>query len=176
MSISTDEPALVETVLPFFESLRWRGPAEVELKIDARDGIAKVIEVNPRLPGYVAFPITCGLHLPRLAALVALGESPSAPDYAIGRRYVQPVLTLKALLQARSAGEVNGKRLRRDCRALLTASWVSWDDVVDPLPRLARMLAEARGIDGGLAAEHGLMLAELERPAVEFATRVRGAA
>ena len=63
-------------MLPFFESLRWRGPAEVELKIDARDGEAKVIEVNPRLPGYVGFPIAW-VHLPRSRLQVALGETPT---------------------------------------------------------------------------------------------------
>ena len=162
MSVSTDEPTLVEAVLPFFETLRWQGPAEVELKVDARDGKAKVIEVNPRLPGYVAFPIACGLPLPRLAALVALGESPSAPAYAVGQRYVQPMLVLKSLVQAWRAGEVTAGRLRRDFPALLTAPWVRWDDLVDPRPRLARALAEARGVDGGLATDDGLRLAELE--------------
>ena len=176
MSVSTHDPALVETVLPFFESLRWRGPAEVELKIDARDGEAKVIEVNPRLPGYVAFPIACGLHLPLLAAQVALGETPSSSGYVVGRRYVQPVLVLKALIQAWRDGKVTGARLRRDCPALLTAPWVRWDDVVDPLPRLARMLAEARGVDGGLATEHGLRLAELEVLPPGAASQAKGAA
>ena len=162
MSVSTDDRALVELMLPFFESLHWRGPAEVELKIDERDGIAKVIEVNPRLPGYVVFPIKCGLHLPLLAARVALGETPSASGYAVGRRYVQPVLVLKALREARQTHMLTSARLVRDCSALVTAPWVRWDDVVDPMPRLARVFSQASGKDGGLATEHGLRLSDLE--------------
>lgn len=162
MSISTDDGALVELMLPFFESLGWCGPAEVELKIDERDGVPKVIEVNPRLPGYVVFPVECGLHLPLLAARVALGESPSASGYTVGRRYVQPVLVLKALREARQAHLLTSARLLRDCSALMTAPWVRWDDVIDPLPRLARAFSQASGKDGGLATEHGLRLAELE--------------
>ena len=88
MSVSTDDRALVELVLPLFAAWRWEGPAEVELKIDERDGRAKLIEVNPRLPAYLAFAIRCGLNLPRLCALAAMGESPSAGSYAIGRTYV----------------------------------------------------------------------------------------
>jgi hypothetical protein len=162
MSISTDDRALVEMVLPLFESLRWRGPAEVELKIDARNGKANVIEINPKLPGYVAFAIECGLHLPRLAIQVALGETPSFSGYAVGRRYVQPGLVLKALVQAWQAGTASAKRLRRDCAALLTAPWVRWDDITDPMPRLAKAFAEASGWDVGLAPEQGLRLVDLE--------------
>jgi D-aspartate ligase len=162
MSQSTDDRALVEGVLPIFESLRWCGPAEVELKVDARDGVAKLIEVNPRLPSYVAFAGDCGLHLPRLTVQVALGETPPDPGYAVGRRYVNPGLHLKALISAWQAGAVTAARLRRDVPALLTAPWLRWDDLTDPLPRLARAFEEARGVPGGLADEHRLRLTDLE--------------
>ena len=79
MSVSTDDRALVELVLPLFAAWRWEGPAEVELKIDARDGRAKLIEVNPRLPAYLAFAIRCGLQ--SAAAVRAGGD---------GRKPVRP--------------------------------------------------------------------------------------
>jgi hypothetical protein len=163
VSVSTDDRELVELVLPFFESLRWRGPAEVELKVDARDGRAKVIEVNPRLPGYVGFAVACGLHLPRLAVQVALGEAPTASGYAVGRRYVHPGLHAKALVHAWRTGALTAARLRRDLPTLLTAPWLRWEDVVDPLPRLAKAFDEVRGVEAGLPAEHRLRLSELER-------------
>jgi hypothetical protein len=174
MSVSTDDRSLVEMVLPLFELLRWRGPAEVELKIDPRNGKANVIEINPRLPGYVAFAIECGLHLPRLTIQVALGETPSFSGYAVGRRYVQPVLVLKALVQAWRAGTATTKRLQRDCSALLTAPWVRWDDVTDPMPRLAKAFAEASGWDVGLATEQGLRLVDLERTSLSETSAVDG--
>jgi predicted ATP-grasp superfamily ATP-dependent carboligase len=162
MSVSTDERELVELVLPFFDALRWRGPAEVELKVDARDGQAKVIEVNPRLPGYVGFAVACGLHLPRLAVQVALGETPIASGYAVGCRYVHPGLHAKAVIHAWRTGALTGARLWREIPGLLTAPWLRWEDVIDPLPRLAKALDEVKGIEAGLPAEHRLRLSELE--------------
>jgi D-aspartate ligase len=162
MSVSTDDRELVELVLPFFESLRWRGPAEVDLKVDAGDGRAKVIEVNPRLPSYVGFAVACGLHLPRLAAQVALGETPAGSGYAVGRRYVHPGLHAKVLLHAWRTGAMPLARLGREIPGLLTAPWLRWDDVTDPVPRLAKTLEELSGIEAGLAAEHRLRLRELE--------------
>lgn len=44
-----------------FDGWRWEGPAGAELKIDARDGHAKLIEVNQHLPSYLSFAIRCGL-------------------------------------------------------------------------------------------------------------------
>ena len=121
------------------------GPAEVELKVDERDGNAKLIEVNPRLPAYLAFAIRCGLQLPRLCARVALGESPDVPGYAVGRRYVHPILHAKSAL----AGE------RRWTRRLLALSRVLRDmrgachgdglNLIDPAPRLGKMIAQWRG-------------------------------
>ena len=164
MSVSTDDRELVELVLPFFESLGWRGPAEVELKVDDRDGRAKVIEVNPRLPGYVGFAVACGLHLPRLAVQVALGEAPAVTGYAVGRRYVHPGLHAKILFHAWRTGAMTAARLRREVPGLLTAPWLRWDDLVDPVPRLAKTLEELSGVEAGLAAEHRLRLQDLERP------------
>jgi biotin carboxylase len=167
MSVSTDDRELVELVLPFFESLGWRGPAEVELKVDDRDGQAKVIEVNPRLPGYVGFAVACGLHLPRLAVQVALGETPAVSGYAVGRRYVHPGLHAKILFHAWRTGGMTAARLRREVPSLLTAPWLRWDDLTDPVPRLAKTFEEMGGVEAGLAAEHRLRLSELERLAAE---------
>jgi len=64
LGISTDEFHIVKTVLPFFRKLRWSGAVEVELKFDVRDKQYKVIEINPRFPGYLRFPMLGGLSLP----------------------------------------------------------------------------------------------------------------
>ena len=140
MSVSTDDRALVELVLPLFAAWHWEGPAEVELKIDARDGRAKLIEVNPRLPSYLSFAIRCGLNLPRLCALVALGESPASGPYKVGRTYVNPVLHLKAQLTG-SGPPLGVVRTLRDMRGTYRGDGLDW---VDPAPRLARIAARLR--------------------------------
>jgi biotin carboxylase len=107
-SVSTQDRSLVESVLPFFEKFRWRGPAEVEFKVDPRDGKAKVIEVNPRFPGYVRFPIGCGLRVPTLAVLDALGRPlPTDRSYQVDARYVRPDRYLRSI-----AGELRREKHR----------------------------------------------------------------
>ena len=145
MAVSTDEPELVALMLPLFQSCRWEGPAEVELKIDARDGQARVIEINPRLPAYLAFAIRCGLQLPRLCARVALGESPNAASYVVGRRYVHPILHAKAALAGPRRWH---ERLFGLSRAVFDMPGAVLGDglnLIDPAPRLAKSIAEWRG-------------------------------
>jgi predicted ATP-grasp superfamily ATP-dependent carboligase len=100
LSVSTAEAQLVGLVLPFFQTWRWRGFAEVELKVDARDGVAKVIEINPRVPAYLCFLVACGLPLGRLAAALARQEATAPlpfPSYSVGKKFVNPRLFLRSV-------------------------------------------------------------------------------
>ena len=111
---STHEVALVEMLLPMFQELEWRGPADVDLKIDARDGRPRVIEINPRFSGALNFPIACGVNMPDLLCRASLGEVlPEArqPAYAAGRRYVDTGRWLKSVWTQRAEpGNLHGAR------------------------------------------------------------------
>ena len=72
---STNEYNLLEFVLPFFEKCPWEGPVEVELIIDERDGKPKLIEINPRFAGSIAFAIQCGINFPYTMCMAAINES-----------------------------------------------------------------------------------------------------
>lgn len=146
-SRSTAEHGLIELVLPFFEKWRWRGVAEVELKLDARDGQHKVIEINPRFPGYLRFPWHCGLDLPMLAARAALGEGTVTrarlPGYRVGATYVAPTLFLRTLRDdARACGIAAA--IRRGRTDLRGSAPVVLGMLADPLPLLLRVLRSTR--------------------------------
>jgi predicted ATP-grasp superfamily ATP-dependent carboligase len=100
-AVSTHETHFVEQVVPLFEKLGWRGPAEAELKVDERDGRAKMLEVNPRFSGAVHFPIACGVNLPALLCRAACGERlprVRSPTYADGVRYIDAARFSTAVL------------------------------------------------------------------------------
>jgi len=62
-----DQPVLLELASPLIKALGFHGIANTEFKLDLRDGIFKLIEINPR-PGmwnYSAF--AAGINLPMLA-------------------------------------------------------------------------------------------------------------
>ncbi len=140
---STREPHLVETVLPFFETLGWQGAAEVEFKIDARCGTPKVIEINPRLPGYVRFFLDCGLHLPRLVVEAARGAITGSTAYLVGRRMLNPGLFVKHCREL-LAGDRPLAALRHALRDARGARCWHPADITDPAPRIAKFLAKLR--------------------------------
>jgi predicted ATP-grasp superfamily ATP-dependent carboligase len=158
-SRSTDDRDLVEVVLPFFEKWKWRGAAEVELKLDARDGRYKVIEINPRFPGYLRFAWQCGLDLPMLAARIALGDDRATADglprYRVGATYVAPTLFWRTVREDVRTHSLM-PAIRRASRDLSGSAPVVVGMLADPLPLLARVFRPARPRQADIAALRGL--------------------
>lgn len=144
LGVSTREPGLVELLRPFFQTLGWRGLAEAEIKVDARDGTPKVIEINPRVWGYIGFPIHCGIDFPLLACQLAAGR-PSPGDlplsaYPSGRKYLNPSAYLKAALAELASQPGRGallKRLRRELRGPLVGNHLGAGEAAAMLAKMA---------------------------------------
>ena len=69
-------PELAEDALRLLRELRFYGIAQVEFKLDARDGAFKLIEVNPRLWEWHGLAAACGVDFPRIAYFDSIGERP----------------------------------------------------------------------------------------------------
>lgn len=70
----------------FLEQINWEGPVNLTFVEDARDGVPKLIEVNPRLAGTVESAMASGIDLPFLLAKAALGEpAEQTVDYPAGK-------------------------------------------------------------------------------------------
>lgn len=152
LSVSTNEFNLVEQILPFFRKWQWRGAAEVELKFDSRDAQFKVIEINPRFPGYLRFPLVCGLPLARLAMALSLGDKTvhplHFPSYRVGMKYVNPGLFLRSVLADFSSGLARSGALKRSILDLSGAAPMFADMLKDPLPMMGRLLLDVRNLSG----------------------------
>jgi len=98
---STHEWELVEFVMPFFKKCPWEGPVGVQLIIDERDGKPKLIEINPRFTGSLAFAIQCGVNLPFGACIAALNRNDIATpsNYDAGKFYIHLSFYLRAILK-----------------------------------------------------------------------------
>jgi predicted ATP-grasp superfamily ATP-dependent carboligase len=89
--LSTYEPELLEIAENLLKKWNWYGAAEVEIKIDPRDGVPKLIEVNPRFWQHLQLSIACGLDLPHLLYKIALEEYIEYPStYKVGVKYINP--------------------------------------------------------------------------------------
>jgi D-aspartate ligase len=149
---STLDENLVKQVLPFFERWQWRGGAEVELKLDARDGLHKVIEINPRFPGCLRFAAQCGLRMAEWAVTLALnGNAVPAipyPGYADAVGYCSPGLMLESLLADRSKSSSASAILRAAAAELRLARPRFPGTLRDPLPMIGRVLHRLSGARG----------------------------
>jgi len=67
------------------EALGWQGFGFVECVRDQNDGKWKLMEINPRLSGTIALPLTHGVDFAYGAYLVALGKTPlTVLEYQVG--------------------------------------------------------------------------------------------
>jgi predicted ATP-grasp superfamily ATP-dependent carboligase len=120
------------------KALDWFGVAMVEFKMDPRDGIPKLMEINPRFWGSLSLAITAGVNFPYLLFKMSRGETfKPVEHYQIGKkcRWLLPGDILHFIF--------NPKRM-----SLLPEFIYFWDkktsyDILslkDPLPILGRML------------------------------------
>ena len=76
----------------FLHSLGWWGAGLVELKIDQRDGMPKLMEVNPRFGSGILDSVSVGLNGPLMCLLAATGEKiEPSKDYYPAAIYLHPV-------------------------------------------------------------------------------------
>jgi predicted ATP-grasp superfamily ATP-dependent carboligase len=82
-----EHPQVMELGLSLLKSLNWVGVAMVEFKVDPRDGIPKLMEINPRFWGSLQLAIFSGVDFPYLILKMARGEKfDPVLHYPVGKR------------------------------------------------------------------------------------------
>ncbi|MGA2515683.1 MAG: ATP-grasp domain-containing protein [Thermodesulfobacteriota bacterium] len=83
-----EHPQIMELGLSLLKSLNWVGVGMVEFKVDPRDGIPKLMEVNPRFWGSLQLAIVSGVDFPFLILKMARKEHfDPVLHYAVGKRF-----------------------------------------------------------------------------------------
>jgi predicted ATP-grasp superfamily ATP-dependent carboligase len=127
-----------DMALTLLKALDWFGVAMVEFKLDPRDGIPKLMEINPRFWGSLSLAIEAGVNFPYLLYRMSRGENFKAVEhYQIGKkgRWLLP-------------GDILHFIYNPNRRRLLPEFLHFWDrntayDLIslkDPLPVLGRVL------------------------------------
>jgi predicted ATP-grasp superfamily ATP-dependent carboligase len=82
-----EHPQVMELGLSLLKSLSWVGVGMVEFKVDPRDGVPKLMEINPRFWGSLHLSIVSKVDFPYLILKMALGEKFNPIlHYPVGRR------------------------------------------------------------------------------------------
>ena len=141
--ISVHDRKCIDMVMPFFEKWKWQGPADVEYKIDARDNKAKIIEINPRYSGNIAFALSCGVNFHSLHCLAALSRPVNVEcvgNYEAGIKGVWLYYYLKSLLEElRSDGKLS-EIIQREIISIRGTRFDIRDNLVDFSPVLGLIL------------------------------------
>ena len=76
---------ILESCRRLLDAMSWTSYADVDLIQDPRDGVAKVMEVNPRVTGSVKIAFVAGVDFADLLVRYALGQPlPSYEQYRVG--------------------------------------------------------------------------------------------
>ena len=123
----------VASISALLHHAAYRGMFSAEFKLDPRDGVFKVLEVNARAWWYVDFAARCGVDVCRMAYDDAL-ERPVAEveRYAVGRRLVFPYPDYFACRELRRVGALSRWRWLRSWLGAMQPVFA----VRDPMPGL----------------------------------------
>ncbi|MFH1683372.1 MAG: ATP-grasp domain-containing protein [Candidatus Margulisiibacteriota bacterium] len=84
---SCSAPEMMKNAIKLLRHLGWSGFAAMDLRLDPRDQLYKLLEINPRLPASINLAIASGIDFPSLQIKQTLGQPPiPVIDYPIGTR------------------------------------------------------------------------------------------
>ncbi len=87
LNITVERPDIVESCKQLLQKIGWRGPADIDLIDDPKDGTAKIMEINPRVSGSVKIVFEAGVdQAKQLLELVHGDEVTTQSEYRIGQR------------------------------------------------------------------------------------------
>ena len=144
-----EDPGLAEPSERFLRSIGYYGLVELEYKRDHRDGLAKLLDVNPRTWGYHGLGQRAGVDFPFHLYADQLGlPAPDSGRAAPGVRWVRLATDLPTAALTLAHRQM---RLRPYLRSLLAADVGSVFARDDPLPAIAEL-----GLLPYLAVKRGL--------------------
>lgn len=141
---TTDAPELKALAITLLRELRWHGPAQVEFRVDSRDGRPRIIEVNTRFWGTLDLAIQAGVNFPLLTCTMAAeGDVRPVSSYRVGLKYRWPVPYGVILLC-----KYPGRRRTLSDLLLPKAHVLSDIRILDPVPNLMQALAALGSLGG----------------------------
>jgi len=146
--VETSELPLLETLSELFlRRIGYYGLVELEYKLDPRDGLYKLLDVNPRTWGYHTLGPRAGVDFPYLLFADQLGIPLEPCRAAAGVRWIRLATDLPVGVLEIVGGRLDWRSYLRSLRTAHTEAVFSRDD---PLPALAELallpyLAVSRG-------------------------------
>jgi predicted ATP-grasp superfamily ATP-dependent carboligase len=143
-------PDIVEPSVRFLRHIRFTGLVELEYKRDPRDGVPKLLDVNPRVWGWHSVGAAAGVDFPWLMWLLASGSEVPHVDARDGVRWLRLSTDLPTAVREILRRRLSATAYARTLLAPRESAIVARDDLLPgllELPLLAGLLV--RRLAGG---------------------------
>ena len=137
-------PEIVAVAQKLFDHVGLLGLANVEFKLDRRDGQYKLIECNARFTASNCLVSASGFSLARFVYHRITGQPlPKMEKYELGLRLWDPIRDFWAYRELRRAGQITFRQWFKSILHRHTWQFFRWSD---PMPTLSRFLKPLRGL------------------------------
>jgi predicted ATP-grasp superfamily ATP-dependent carboligase len=100
VDVTTRDPQLLEYARRLLARTGWTGGVMVDFRLDPRDGVPKLLEVNPRFWGGTWLTVCAGMNIPHYLVQTALGNPVSIPtEYPAGLMCRWPFLEFETIFE-----------------------------------------------------------------------------
>ena len=84
MNRTVHKPEIIENGHRLLKAMNWCGFADFDFITDPRDGISKIMEINPRMPNTFRIGLAAGIDFPSMIVKLAAGENiPEVKEYKL---------------------------------------------------------------------------------------------
>ncbi len=100
---------LLNTGRQLFENIDYQGVGSSEFKLDEKDGLLKLIELNPRYWQQNTLAETCGINFPYInyQDLLDIEPAPIPSKYRLGVKWINIYMDFKSFMDYKKEGEIN---------------------------------------------------------------------
>jgi predicted ATP-grasp superfamily ATP-dependent carboligase len=126
--VTVDDPELVETSERFLRELDYYGLVELEYKLDERDGMYKLLDVNARTWGYHSVGHTAGVDFPLLLFRDQLGFEVPTVEARPGVSWVRVLTDTPTALAEVVRRRLGLREYVRSLRSIATEAAFSRED------------------------------------------------
>ncbi len=131
LAVCLPNETVEEQTRSFMQGVGYQGCVGIGYRYDARDGLYKLLDVNPRVSGvFRLFSASNGMDVVRVCYLDLTGQTIPASALSIGRRWLLEDDALAALTAMRE-GRLTVKQWITSLRGVREAHWFAADD---PMP------------------------------------------
>lgn len=129
LGICRPNPQVHEMTREFMKRLGYRGVLDLGYRFDARDGLYKLLDVNPRLGAtFRLFVGADGMDMVRALYLDSTGQSIPASKPADGRKWIVENYDIRSTITYWRDGSLKPREWLRSLRGVDEAGWLAADD------------------------------------------------